>query len=39
MLVELHGGEIWVSSKGKGASLIFTLPVVSGSSKGKQSEQ
>ena len=32
MLVELHGGEIWVKSKGRGTSISFTLPVASDSS-------
>jgi signal transduction histidine kinase len=39
MLVELHGGEIWVKSTGNGTSLFFTLPVASGSPvKGKKPE-
>jgi signal transduction histidine kinase len=33
ILVELHGGKIWISDKvGKGTSVIFTLPLLSGKS-------
>ncbi len=40
MLVELHGGKIWVNSKSKGASFFFTLPVVSTvPENGKQSKK
>ncbi|MDD5703790.1 MAG: HAMP domain-containing sensor histidine kinase [Dehalococcoidales bacterium] len=39
ILVELHGGKIWISDKaGKGTSVIFTLPLLSGKSVEGQKE-
>ncbi len=39
ILVELHGGKIWISNKvTKGASVIFTLPLLAGQPLQKQRE-